>query len=124
MGAMTDRKILGLRHASALAVLGWFLVAPPAPTHRGGKAFVDTNAALLEWEGIGSRFNSINDCEKAKQNLQTKWRDEEERTLEGAAEMDANPSYQAATAFEAARLTKCVSWDEWRASEETVRSRR
>jgi hypothetical protein len=121
MSAMTGRKLFGLRHAASLVVVGWILMRPPVPTYPGGKEFVDTNAALYEWEGIGTRFNSLADCEKAKENLQTKLRDEEEGRLQGAAEMDSNLSQRDTATFDAVRRAKCVSWDDLRAS---VRSRR
>ena len=45
-------------HAAALALIGWYLMAPPihTPAYR-----VDLSAPISAWDIIGS-FNSVSDC--------------------------------------------------------------
>jgi hypothetical protein len=52
---MTGMK---LRHAAALALIGWYLMAPPiyTPAYR-----VDLSAPISAWDIIGS-FNTASDC--------------------------------------------------------------
>ena len=99
------------RCAAALALVGWYLMLPPASTH-GGQAFVYSSAPLRRWARIGSSFNSYIDCEKAREKAQRKAQYEKEQYLQGAAEMDANIDDQTIAAYEAARLMKCVSKDD------------
>jgi hypothetical protein len=52
---MTGKK---LRHAAALVLAGWYLMAPPLhmPAYR-----VDLSAPISAWDIIGS-FNTASDC--------------------------------------------------------------
>ena len=79
---------------------------PPVSTYNG-KVFVDSEAPLWEWKGIGVRLNSITDCEKAKQKSQKQTQHDNETGLETAARMDANPPDQALAQFESARSMRC-----------------
>jgi hypothetical protein len=103
-------------HAAALALVGWYLMMPPVSTYNG-KAFVDSEAPLWEWKGIGGRLNSIADCENAKQKSQKQAQHDNETGLETAARMDANPPDQALAQFESARSMRCVSTDDPRYKE-------
>ena len=49
------------RHAAALALVGWYLIAPP-PRTEGGTDY-DPKAPLSEWQMIG-KFDTIEDCRK------------------------------------------------------------
>jgi hypothetical protein len=62
--------------------------------------------------GIGSRYDSITDCEKAMRKSQKQAQHDKDAELESAAEMDANPTNQVLATLEAARLLKCVSTDD------------
>ncbi len=104
------------RHAAALALVGWYLMMPPVSTD-GGKAFVDSQTPIQQWQIRGS-FGSTVDCEKARQKSQIKFRDSEEDSFETAARMDANLNDQTVAAFEASRQMKCVSPDDPRFNEE------
>jgi hypothetical protein len=101
---------MNLRHAAALALLGWYLMMPPVSADRD-RAFVYSQAPIGRWQ-IRGTFGSTIDCEKAKGKSQKKWRDDEERNAETAARMDANLNDLAIGTFEAARLMKCVSTDD------------
>jgi hypothetical protein len=54
-----------LSHAAALALVGWYLMAPPvhAPNHK-----VDFHAPLAKWTILGS-FDKAEDCEMADLRL-------------------------------------------------------
>ncbi len=101
---------MNLRHAAALALVGWYLMIPPVSTD-SGKAFVDSHAPIWQW-GNGGTFGSTVDCEKAREKSQKNAENDEERNLETAARMDANLDNRATAKFEAARLMKCVSTDD------------
>jgi hypothetical protein len=57
-----------LRHAAALALVGWYLMMPPVvpdPKHPGNFAAIK-GTPLSYWEKIGS-FDTAKDCEDARQ---------------------------------------------------------
>jgi hypothetical protein len=60
----TDR--MKLRHAAALAPVGWYLIAP------GNKWIPDSGGALMsaQWFRLGS-FETSAQCERARQEIQT-----------------------------------------------------
>jgi hypothetical protein len=47
------------RHAAALALVAWYLIAPPPRTEDG--TVYDPKAPLSEWQMIG-KFDTIEDC--------------------------------------------------------------
>ena len=102
---------MDLRHAAALAHVGWYLMIPPVSTYNG-EAHIDSHASVRSWTRIGRSFDSSADCEKAKEKSQKNVQDAEGRGLESAARMDANPDDQALAGYEAARHMKCVSKDD------------
>ena|SRR5208282_4211773 len=108
------------RHGCALALVGWYLMTPPVSTsYDGNKAFVNSQAPIRQWK-IGGTFGSSVDCEKAREKSQKNAQHDEEHQLENAARMDANIDDRAIAAFEASRLVKCVSTDEY---QDTARRR-
>jgi hypothetical protein len=98
------------RHAAALALVGWYLMLPPASSH-GGNARVHSNSPLRRWARIGNLYSNI-DCEKARERVQRKAQNEKEEHLQGAARMDANIDDQTIAALEAACQMKGVSEDD------------
>jgi hypothetical protein len=48
-----------IRHAAALALVGWYLIAPPPRTEDGTD--YDPKAPLSEWQKIG-KFETIEEC--------------------------------------------------------------
>lgn len=48
-----------LRHAASLALVSWYLIAPPSRTEDGTDW--DPTAPLSEWQMIG-KFDKIEDC--------------------------------------------------------------
>jgi hypothetical protein len=53
-----------LRHAAALALVGWCLLTPPVVSG-GGTIYADRSVPLSKWE-IQSAYNTKQDCEKVK----------------------------------------------------------
>ena len=98
-------------HAAALALVAWYLMIPPVSTYNGG-AYVHSHSSVRRWTRIGTSFDSAADCEEAKERSQKNVQDAEERGLESAARMDANPDDQALAGYAAARQMKCVSKDD------------
>lgn len=56
-----------LHHAAALALVGWYLLAPPQGDPRG--TFRE-DAPLSEWEQWDSAYDSKAECEKALKEYQ------------------------------------------------------
>ena len=109
---------MNLRHAAALALVDWYLITPPVCRSNDCiKPLVDPDAPLWQWIRAGKRFDSIDDCELARQGVAKKAQREEEDELERAAEQDANPEEQAVAKFEGARSMRCVSTDDPRLKE-------
>ncbi len=54
-----------LRHAAALALVGWYLMAPPMPVDGQGSARILRNAPLRNWTLVRS-FDSARNCEAFK----------------------------------------------------------
>ena len=103
---------MNLRHAAALALVGWYLMTPPVSTSNDGNmAFVHSQAPIWQWK-IGGTFGSTVDCEKATEKSQKNAQRDEDIGLESAARMDANIGNRTIAAFEAACLMKCVSTDD------------
>ena len=61
---------MNLRHAAALALVGWYLLIPPVFSAMGShpRAFNDLNAALNKWDIQGS-FDSETSCVKEKKRI-------------------------------------------------------
>lgn len=99
------------RHAAALALVGWYLMVPLVHTE-GDKVFVESRAPVRHWGRIGRIFNSVTDCENAREKTQKNLQDTEKGLLEYAAENDANVSEQVLKRYEAGRQMRCVSKDD------------
>ena len=102
---------MNARHAAVLALGGWYLMMPPSYTE-GGKVFVYSRASVRRWTRIGKTFDSVAECEQAKEGTQKKVQNTKEAQIGEAARMDANPSDQTLAAYEAALQLKCVSKDD------------
>jgi hypothetical protein len=62
---------MNLRHAAALALVLWYLMAPPSIGADSKTYAPDTNAPLTLWTVVAS-FSSQQDGEKAKKEMQPK----------------------------------------------------
>jgi hypothetical protein len=56
-----------LRHAAALAFIGWYLMIPPRISD-WPKLVYDTNAPLNKWQQSGS-FDTAKECEEGKKEV-------------------------------------------------------
>ena len=61
------------RHAAALALVGWYLIAPPTALKKSKDIEIRSDAPLHEWMKLGS-YDSVKDCESAKATLTAKHR--------------------------------------------------
>jgi hypothetical protein len=52
---------MNLRHAAALALVGWYLMVPPFTAQRAGPVDVDDQAPLSKWTIAGS-FDTAEQC--------------------------------------------------------------
>jgi|HubBroStandDraft_3_1064219.scaffolds.fasta_scaffold1822810_1 hypothetical protein len=53
---------MNLRHAAALALVGWYLISPPFV---GDPFYIDHTAQLSEWK-IESSYDTAEQCERAR----------------------------------------------------------
>jgi hypothetical protein len=60
---------MNLRHAAALALVGWYLMLPPMNSWRG-LPWIERNAPLSKWKQSAA-FNSAKDCEVARGKHET-----------------------------------------------------
>jgi hypothetical protein len=61
--AITDD--MKLQHTTALALAGWFLMAPPTYLGTNGSYVARTGAPLRLWQNIGS-YDSVSECEEER----------------------------------------------------------
>jgi hypothetical protein len=59
---------MNLRHAAALALVGWYLMQPTVFIKPGHQSFDNWGAEISEWT-IFSSYDSAQQCEKAKTHL-------------------------------------------------------
>jgi hypothetical protein len=61
-----------IRHAAALALVGWYLLIPPVFSPMGDhpRAFNDLNASLKKWD-IWAPFESETSCKREKERIQS-----------------------------------------------------
>jgi hypothetical protein len=57
-------------HAAAIALVSWYLVAPPVRDSGTEPAYLDTHADYREWKVLHT-FNSIDDCEAGDQRAKS-----------------------------------------------------
>lgn len=57
-------------YAAAIALVSWFLVAPPVRDSGTEPPYLDTHADYREWKVLHT-FNSIDDCEAGDQRAKT-----------------------------------------------------
>ena len=60
---------MNLRHAAALALVGWYLMLPP---EQGGPGQFNIHAPLSQWSLEGS-FDTVDDCKRGQQDGLGKW---------------------------------------------------
>ncbi len=72
---------MNLRHAAALALVGWYLMVPPEPPPDG---MSDPSTPLSRWHTIGSF-----DCAQACERIRAAAIEKEPRKLRRAAEQNA-----------------------------------
>jgi hypothetical protein len=61
-----------LRHAAALALVGWYLITPPISEDKTGNAIpgtMNTAAPLSGWLAVNTVFDSLAECKKAQRDL-------------------------------------------------------
>jgi len=98
---------LKLRHAAALALVGWYLMTPPPAFTTG----FDWETHLRLWVRRGNYASAV-ECERALNQLRDETQFQKERDLQSAAEMDANLDGRTIAQYKAVRLAKCVSTDD------------
>ena len=104
-----------LRHAAALALVGWYLLIPPvfSPMGRHHRSFNDLSAPVNKWD-VWAKFDSRAACEKEKAHL----RSEAPRRLQFAREHpDQDPNGNLVAVSQAWQLADCVASDDPRLKE-------
>jgi hypothetical protein len=55
---------MNIRHAAALALVGWYMVTPPIAGDANGRSWIDFKKPVTQWT-IVNKFDSKEDCRKA-----------------------------------------------------------
>jgi hypothetical protein len=105
-------RIRGMKicHATALALVGWYLLIPPVFSPMGDhpRSFNDLNAPLDKWD-IWAKFESYKSCEKEKEHL----RKEAPLRLKFAHEHpDQDPNGNIVAVAEAWQMAECIATDD------------
>jgi hypothetical protein len=105
-------RIRGMKicHATALALVGWYLLIPPVFSPMGDhpRSFNDLNAPLNKWD-IWVSFESYASCEKEKEHL----RKEAPLRLKFAHERsDQDPNGNIVAVAEAWQMAECIATDD------------
>ena len=102
---------MNLRHAAALALVGWYFMAPPFDSARN----VVANAPLAQWQIIAS-FDSASACQSAKFEVTQREQAEPERLLKSApstvTDADLQKFIQADSTANRAIASVCISTDD------------
>ena len=77
-----------LRHAAALALVGWYLMVPPPRDHKTG--LPDFQAALTDWS-VEQSFNTADECRIARLAKE----DAMEKVVDQEKNMQRRPSREA-----------------------------
>ena len=98
-------RIVKLRHAAALALVGWYLMAPPFT--RDG---VNSKALLFEWKQVAS-FDTTSECAEHAAGM--------EKFVAGRAEQNKDPRYRDTLRYAAQAFSQslCIASDDPRLKE-------
>jgi hypothetical protein len=78
-------------HAAAIALVTWYLVAPPIRDSDTEPPYIDTHADYREWKVLRA-FNSLDDCETGYQRAKSNAAEGYLTTFDGSyADADTNP---------------------------------
>ncbi len=67
-GSVSPGDAMKLHHAAALALVGWYLMVPPALEEHSNHRIYTKAAPLSAWQMISS-FDTANECKQAIQDL-------------------------------------------------------
>ena len=105
-GGMLNWLFMKLRHAAALALVGWYLMIPPIVRPPGREGTADTKAPLSKWvKVIRSAFDSEDACHIALQRFQFSIQSNYQSALGQAL---TEPEFQR---IEQASSAKCIAFD-------------
>ena len=101
---------MNLRHAAALALVGWYILAPPPAlfheVERGSRAHIRL------WRRKGNQYASATACERALKKLKAQIERQKEGNSWNAAEMDANLSSTTMNGYQGVLLAECIATDD------------
>ncbi len=98
---------MNLRHAAALAVVGWYLMYPPMTSPNQ----VPTDWPLAEWKNVGS-FDTATDCEGVKIQMADMIRDPTEIAKMKEDALKEGGHWDQQVAITRSEAAKCVSTDD------------
>ncbi len=97
---------MNLRHAAALALVGWFLMTAPVADQG---AIIYQDASLSDWKKA-EHFDSENDCEARRREVIMDSQDA--AALAPNSEVDEDAKQEAANAVNEALVSRCVADDD------------
>jgi len=97
---------MNLRHAAALALIGWYLMVPPLRD-----TGIDTSVPLAQWNISGS-YDTASDCESSKNRLDDGIRDPTQAAKIKAEAVKEGKDWDQQRAILRSEASKCVSTDD------------
>jgi hypothetical protein len=105
---------MNLRHAAALALVGWYLIAPPVRQPKSEPPYLDDHAEYRAWRILHS-FKTRSECESGKERVVRDAENGDLTDLSGgvAGVLDENPKPWLVQQIEA----QCIATDDPRLKE-------
>jgi hypothetical protein len=102
------------RHAAALALVGWYLMAPPVRQPKREPAYVDEHAAYRDWKTLHD-FRTADECEAGRARAKSDAENGKLTAFDGgyAGVLDVDPAPWLAQQIEA----ECIATDDPRLKE-------
>jgi hypothetical protein len=99
---------MNVRHAAALALVGWYLMLPPLPQ---GKTAIDTSAPIGTWL-ILSSHDSAEGCEHAKAEALQKYSESTVRKVGVTAPTQTEVYHEPIVGMHAPLFATCIGTDD------------
>ena len=105
---------MNLRHAAALALVGWYLMFPP-PAMNTKDSVVDVDAPVGKWT-IWASYDAVKDCEAERSKKQQEFLRLFQEALRSEKD-PRNPSPRMLSIFLTGNMMACIATDDPRLKE-------
>jgi hypothetical protein len=97
---------VNLRHATALALVGWYLMVPPL-----SDTGIDAQVPMAQWNISGS-YDTASDCEASKNRMDDMLRDPTQVARIKAEALKEGKDWDPHRAIARSEASKCVATDD------------